>query len=154
MRSDKLFLFGILLLMVSSFVIAEDSKIEIPALEDLCKMAENGVNQVIGQKIPEGIPYQDEVFNLYKGENTSIGSLTIVEGEITNLSCGENDEPTFNIYIEGDDTIKDIIEADDKLAAYKEKKSNDEIRIEGATFTKSIKQFFVNIGITIASWFS
>lgn len=108
--------------------------------------------EVVGQEIPSQIPYSNEVFEIFFQE-TLFGSITLEEKIITDLSCSENNESTYEIWIKDSSVIEDIANSENPLEELNKKLSNEEIDIKGKTFGKKIKLFFTKIILKIASWF-
>ncbi len=103
--------------------------------------------------IPSFVPYTNEVFNFYIGEEF-FAEIVLEEKQVKEAFCEVNEERTYDVYIKDIQTIKDISDSENPLDEYHSKKSAGEIQIKGATFGKSVKQFFVNIGLKIVGWFN
>lgn len=137
-------------LLFITFILSFVSAIEIDDLGKLCS-----TSGVAGKELPSAVPFSNEIFNLYTGENSSVilGSLKIENKKIKSLDCKENENVTMTIYIKDKKTINDILNSEDMLESYLDKKSSGELIIKGASFSKKTKLFFANIGARIASWF-
>ena len=103
--------------------------------------------------LPSFIPYTNEIFNVYLEDNFLVG-ITLEEKKLTEIFCEEKEEKTYDIKIKNEQTIRDIVKSENQLDEFLNKKSSGEIEIKGATFGKNFKQFFVNMGLKIASWFN
>ena len=126
-----------MLLLVSvffmSFAFAEDIKIA-----DLCKE-----ESVVGVKVPSGVPFSNEVFNVYlAGE--SVGSIILTQKKIASVSCDEHDKPTYNIMIESEDVVKTIIASEDMIDEYHKQRKSGALEIDAVGFFRTIKLGFIN----------
>ncbi|HIG95087.1 MAG: hypothetical protein QT05_C0046G0003 [archaeon GW2011_AR13] len=149
---NKIICFGIFFVLSFSLISAQD--FELSSLKDLCSQSEKINNEIANTELPSGVPYKNEIFNLYEGEETYIASLVIKENKIESFGCEMNENPTYNIYIKDVQTLKEIIESNAPLKIFNEKKSNGDIQIKGVTAGKKFKQFWINFGLKIAGWFS
>ena len=172
-RSISLFLIFSLMLISFTFALDVPENIEVPEnvsdemIEELydqyflpgqfeseyCLLIEPYTQEIIGQEIPKQVPFTTEVFSLYLAEEP-VASLFIEDKVIKDLICGSvSEDTTYNIYISSLDLISEVDENTNPIDFYKEKRKSGEIQIKAVGFGRSIKLFFLNIGIDIASWF-
>jgi hypothetical protein len=104
-------------------------------------------------EIPSYVPYKNEIFNFYLIAENINGSLVVEDGKIISIACVENENVTYNVYIDNFQTIEEIGDAEDFLGKYNEKIANNQIEIKGATFGKKMKLVFTKIALKVASWF-
>lgn len=122
-----------------------------------CEMIKQfGGDDVVGSEIPEQIPFKNEIVSLYLDEKF-VGSIVIEDSYIKDYSCEDNLKSTYNVFVTKE-TIIDITKLDTSnissiIDFYKEKKASGDLKIKGVGFGKSFKFFFLNIGISVASWF-
>jgi hypothetical protein len=117
-----------------------------------CSTFESGKSEIIGTEIPEQIPYSNEIFNIYIGDEI-FGNIVIIESIISDISCTENENRTYDIYIKDYSVLTSFGETDDTFGMFQEKLKNKEIEIKGVSFGKKTKMFFTKIGLKIAGWF-
>ena len=120
-----------------------------------CSLIKPIINSEISNfEIPEKIPFQNEVFNIYFDNNFLI-SLNLVDGKFGNITCEESEDVTYDIYIKKE-LILIIIEEKDNinpLDFYHENRKNGNFDIKPIGFKNKIKFGFINFGLKIASWF-
>lgn len=92
-----------------------------------------------GKHIPKGMPYSNEVMNIYTLEEEIVGNLIIKDKTMETVTCTENNKPTFKVYIKDLKTAEDIFNSDNRIDAFKNKLSDKEIIIKGVKFFKKIK---------------
>lgn len=138
MSSKKMFLIiGIFLLIFAS--------VGAVAVNDFsCQNLVQYKSLAIGQDLPDEAPFTDEIINIYLSEEI-YGNLQIENKTVSGFDCTENENPSYNIYIESFDTVEDFISSDDFLTTYKEKSNSGEIVVKGVGLGKKIKLFFVKI---------
>jgi hypothetical protein len=146
MRSK--FIFG---LLIGIFFIGFVAPLTNSELNEMsCLLIEQNKADIIGNEIPEKIPFKNEVLNVYlAGE--AFGNLEIKERIILDIGCEESETPSYKIYIK-DYSIFTQFEQGfdlDKLNSM----LGDEIIIKGVGFGKKAKLFFLKIGLKIAGWF-
>lgn len=137
----------LVLLSSAMFVYADEG-------DELCAYLTEDLGVTTGMEIPSYVPYSNEVFNIYTKDGQTVGSVVIEESVVTGISCEETEGATYNIYISGKSTIDDVINSSSKADVIDQKLDDDEIVIEGQTFTKRVKNFFTVLGIEMGSWFS
>lgn len=113
-----------------------------------CSSLELYKDQIIGSKIPDKVPYKNEIINLYVA-NESFGNLVIEEGIVTNFSCEESAENTYNIYIKDYSVLMDFAQGVD-VDKILEKINSGDIIVKGVGFGKKIKWFFSKLAL---KWF-
>jgi len=151
-----MFVISFILLIAMSFVIAipEPELISANVGVDLCNYVFNSISIETGTAVPSAIPYKEERFNIYTLTNSPVGNLILTDGVVESYSCDTIENPTFNVYIEGKDTIDEILGAESMVDELVSKLNSKEIKVEGQTTGKKIKGFFTKIGLNIASWFA
>lgn len=106
--------------------------------------------EIIGIQIPSQVPYKNEIINVYI-KNEIFGNIIVEEKIVTNISCSENQEKTYDVYIKDYQTIFDIIENEDNISTLKSKLENKEIQIKRANMGKKLKWFFSKLAL---NWFN
>lgn len=150
-----LILFGAFVMMVSVVSAIEVNLEGIDLSEINCFYLENYKSEIINQKIPDQIPLQDEILNLYLNESFFMG-ITIENRTITDLNCSPYEENTYDL------NVKDVqalllelqVEEADIFEVILNNLNNGNIEIEGKNFGKQLNWFFINLGLKIFSWFS
>ena len=121
---------------------------------EICDYVVSDTDISVGTTIPFSIPFKNEIFNVYSGEDIVEGTAVIVNGVVDKFECevlSENN--TYDFFVKDKQTIEDIQNSENQLDAFSSA-LGDSITIEGKSFGKKTKLFFINIAITIASWFS
>jgi hypothetical protein len=142
------FIFGILLGIFFIGIVAPLTTSELNEMS--CLIIEQGKGDIIGNEIPEKVPFKNEILNVYLAEE-SFGFLKINESIVSDIGCGENENPTYEIYIKDYSVFTkfeqgfDIDKLDSMLG--------DEIIIKGIGFGKKFNLFFIKAGLKITSWF-
>ena len=108
---------------------------------------------MVGQQIPSGVPFQNELVNLMITEEGLEGHIEIVDGKIVAVDCGLSEEATFDLAVKDFETLEEIGQEENPVDAYNEMRKSGEITIEATGFGKKIKLFFTNAIAKIASWF-
>lgn len=106
-------------------------------------------------EIPEGIPFSDDVFDVYVDEDFFV-SLELVDKKLVAIECDVSDEVSYSVYVRSSliDSITSGELDEDVVGFYNDKKKSGEIKIEAAGFGKRLKLGFINFGLKIAGWFS
>lgn len=113
-----------------------------------CQAFKIGSKNIIGQEIPNKIPYKNEIFNLYISKDF-FASIKIYDGKISAFECDESLKQTYNIYIEEYSDLLDFANGFN-IDTLNKKIKNEEIVVEGVGFFKKIKWFFSKIALR---WF-
>lgn len=142
-------IFGLLLLISIGFVMAEDFTFEQMECQSILQYK----SEIIGIEIPEEVPLNSEIINLYLSENI-YGHIVLENKVVEDFDCTENEEATYDVFIKDEQTLWDIYEAEDVADMMLEKFSNKEIKLKGKTFSNKIKAVFARIGLKIFSWFN
>ncbi|NQV08576.1 hypothetical protein HQ529_01845 [Candidatus Woesearchaeota archaeon] len=121
--------------------------------EDMCDYIITEADSYDEITVPGGIPYNNEIMNVYLMSEEPVGSFIIEEKIVTEYNCSLMDVPTYNIYVEDVQTIKDINDAESPLDELNNKIKNKEIVVQGINFSKKFKFFFTKAAIRIGSWF-
>ena len=122
-------------------------------IDSYCPLVESYKSNIVGQEIPKQIPFTTEVFSLYIAKEP-IASVFLEDKKVSDLICGSvAEDTTYNIYVSSLDLINEVDENTNPLDFYKEKRKSGEIQIKAVGFGKTIKLFFLDIGVDIASWF-
>jgi len=108
-------------------------------------MCEFMKNEVEGKGLPGGIPYSNEVVNVYTLEEEKVGCIVLKDKKFNSVECSVQDEPTYNAYVKDLKTFEDIKASDDKIAEFKAKLSSKDIVLKGESIGKKIKLFFTKI---------
>lgn len=114
------------------------------AAEDMCKYLKD---ETAGKSIPDSIPYKTEVANVYTLDGKAVASITLNNKAFGTVECSESVKPTLRVYVKDLQTMKDIKDADDKVATFKQKMSDKDIKIKAVGFGKKIKLFFGKIAL-------
>lgn len=126
----------------------------VVSANEICEYIIEEKDVTIGKTLPSFLPYKNEVFIAYQNENV-IGHVQLKDGVITSINCNNtNETATYTVTVKDLQTVKDVFESNNTADIFNEKQSNDDIIVKGETFTKSVKLFFTNVGIKIASWFT
>lgn len=136
------------------FIFLSVSLISADVHEDFSQFCQNvNLSMFEDFNVPSFVPYQDEIFNFYIIEENLSGSFEISKGKVTSLSCEENGNMTYNVYIDKFSTIEEISESENSFGTYNEKVASGQIEIKGATFGKRLKIAFTEFVLKIISWF-
>ena len=100
-------------------------------------------DSVVGMELPGGVPFSNEVFNIYLADEI-VGSIVLKDKKIDSVSCDEDDDSTYNVYVESEDVVDDIMAADDKIDEYNKKRRDGSLRIDAVGFFRTIKLGFMN----------
>lgn len=115
------------------------------AQEDVtCITLESERDSIVGTELPDKVPFKNEIMNVYIGEEV-YGSLEISKGIVIDFSCLENENPTYGVYVNSQETVNYIATSEDILEAYEEKSASGELAIKGFGFGKKIKLAFVKL---------
>ena len=142
------FLAVVTVLLFSSLL----SSFEIKNQSEICNGIENLSPTLVGQIIPSQIPFSNEILNIYI-ENNLTGSLKIEDHMVVEISCNLNENATYNVKMGNVSKFQNIDENMSVIDLVNEKLSNGEIQIEGLSFGKNMKLFFLKIGLKIIGWF-
>lgn len=112
-----------------------------------------GQDGLIGFEMPSYIPYSTEVFHIYYQDDAPLGFIELVDKKIVGADCEIQGEPTFVVYVKEDETLLNIVNAENPLDAFNDARANGDIVIKGVTFGKKVKGFFTNLAASMASWF-
>jgi hypothetical protein len=108
------------------FINAEESfDVSQISCDDFIKLIDIQFKSV---QLPEQVPFSNEVINLYIDEKY-MGSVSIENKSIEDVSCSNEDNATFNVYVNSD-IFSEINDNTNYLEFYNEKKSSGDIRIE------------------------
>ncbi len=141
------FLFGVLLFrLVSPLTNFEINQIG-------CSAFEIEKAKIIGTEIPKQIPYGNELFNIYIGEEV-LGYIEITDSIISDFGCVENENETYRVYIKDYSVLGSFGETADPFEMLQDKLKSKEIEIKGIGFSKKTKMFFTKIGLKIFGWFN
>jgi len=142
------FIFAAFLLFFLLGIVAPFTTSELNEMS--CLIIEQSKRDIIGNEIPEKVPFKNEILNVYLAEE-SFGYLEINESIISDIGCEENENPSYEIYIKDYSVFTQFEKGFDldKLNSM----LGDEIIIKGVGIGKKFKLFFVKIGLKVASWF-
>ena len=126
-------MFAILLVLCVGFAVAIDFN-----ASDFC-------NEEISEEfvLPNKVPFSDEVVNVYLADE-SIGYIVLEDKVIESYGCGENEKPTYKIFVRDEKVIDDILDAEDKVGEYNKQRGDGGLRIEAVGFWRGAKLFFIN----------
>jgi len=112
---------------------------------------ENMENEFV---IPNGIPFGDDVLDVYVGEDFVV-SFELVEKKLSGVSCEASEDVGYNVYI-SEKLVGDISEGklEMSIGLYNELMDSGDLRIDAVGFGNSVKLGFINFGLWVASWFS
>ncbi len=105
-------------------------------------------------QVPKGIPFNNEVFNIYTLDGQTVGHIEIQKKQVASISCETSEKPTYDIKIKETQTIKDILASEKPIDELNSKIKNKEIILEGQSSGKKLKGFFTKIGLKLAGWFN
>ena len=114
-----------------------------------CSQIELYKEKIINYKIPDKMPYKDEIFNIYL-EKKEFVSISIEKGTIVNFSCEMNENFTYNIMVDNYQTINDFTN-NLSIELLNQKISDKNIEIKGKSVGKKLKWFFSKFAL---KWFS
>jgi hypothetical protein len=103
-------------------------------------------DEAIGKPLPEKAPFTDEIINIYLSEET-YGNLEIENKTIKDFLCNENENATYQIFVQNEKVVEDFLNSEDILETYQNKTDSGEIEIKGIGLGKKIKLFFVKIAL-------
>ena len=133
----------IILLIVFSFLfVSFANAIDISD----CSSLEQYKSEILGQQIPDKVPFANEIINIYVGEQI-LGNIQIEEKKIKDFACAENEDATYKVEIIDYVVLNDFTSADNFLEVYQEKTKSGEIEVKGIGFGKKIKLGFVKIAL-------
>ena len=155
----KIFLFGLIALVLAGFVLAEmpdlDSMSNKELIDSFCTALNNGEIAVPDDFIIPGyIPFKNERVIVKDRANTFNVGLIVSDGKIVNLSCSAIENPTYYLIFSNLNVVKGLATADDPIKELKKDIDNKDVIIEGIGFTKKVKAFFAKLGFKIFSWFA
>lgn len=117
------------------------------------------VDNYSGYILPDSIPFDDEVFDVYvffKNDSSSefLISVNLENKRIVGFGCDENIEASYRFYVSDSLLESDFSGYEDDFADFyiKNKKSGN-IRIEAVGFGDKIKLGLINFGIWVSSFF-
>lgn len=116
--------------------------------ELVCQLVSLYSNKIVGQEIPKNLPYKNEVFNIY-ASNESLGSVVITNGKINSISCDNNKNWTYDIYVKNYSVLSDFSNGFDAKVLSNDI-NNGSIIIKSSNFGKAIKLFFSKLFL---KWF-
>ncbi len=149
----RVLLMMMLFTLVTTSVVALDID-DLKYLDaDTCEELLEQLN-VLGEQVPNGVPFQDELINLKITELNITGNVKIVDGKVVGFECGVSENSTYDLELENLSAINDIILDEDPVGTYLELKDSGAITLEAHTFGGKIKLFFANIVANVVSWFS
>ena len=103
---------------------------------------------VIGTEIPSKLPYKNEKFDLYVNNNF-MGKIVIQNGNVTDFSCSNQQDRTYDIYVRDFSVLLSFSNGFD-VNTFKQKLNSGEIVVKGVGFGKKIKWFFSKLAL---KWF-
>jgi len=104
--------------------------------------------------IPDGIPFGDDVFDVYVGDEFVV-SFELKEKKLSGVGCEVSEDVGYNVYI-SEKLVGDINEGKLVMSVdlYNELKDSGDLKIDAVGFGNSVKLGFVNFGLWVAGWFS
>lgn len=145
----KIFIFLSIIILSMSFVFAQN----ITFKQGECMTILPYKDNIVGLELPNQIPLSTEIINIYIGEE-NYGFVSIKDKKINDFNCLENKNATYELLIENDNSVKEILEADSPIDSFLEKLNSKEINLKGRDFGKKIKAGFLKFGLRIFSWFN
>ena len=124
-----------------------------PKDEKTCEYLIEKMKLKEGKVLPTGLPYQNEVFNIYTQDKRIIGSVSIEDGAIVSFGCDLGENPTYKVYIKEKKVIDSIFDAKSQIDGYNEAKRKGLIKIVGVTLRKKVKQKFIGVMLSMIGWF-
>ena len=94
--------------------------------------------------LPNKAPFSNEVVNVYLLEE-SIGYVVLKDKKIESYGCGENEGPTYKIFIESEEVVEKILDSENMINEYNEQRAEGGLRVEGVGAWRSVKLFFINL---------
>ena len=95
-------------------------------------------------EFPEKAPFSNEVANIYLVEE-SVGYIVLKDKEIESYGCGENEKPTYKIFIRDEQVVEEMMEADDVIDEYNKRRGDGGLKVEAVGFFRNVKLFFINL---------
>jgi len=112
------------------------------------KIMENG----LGIKIPSGVPFSDEIFEV-SVDSEVFGYFEFRNKGLFGFFCEEVKGVTYLVDLNSSLLNVDFEEVEDFVGFYNEKKKSGEIVIKGVSFGKKFKLGVLNFGAKILGWF-
>lgn len=120
------------------------------ALENTdCSKLEDEKLLIVGQTLPEKIPFTNETINVYV-EDKIFASLTLENKVVLDFSCVGSGKATYEIRLKSFEVVSDFIESEDFIETYKEKSDSEELIVKGITLGKKVKLFFIKFFLKFA----
>lgn len=119
----------------------------------LCEMLrETQDSKIIGQQIPDKIPFKNEIINIYISEEI-FGYVVLNNSYVDEFNCSVNLDQTYDVFIKDYNIIGEIQESKDPVNLLNEKIKSGDVEIKGYGFVKKVKLGIVKLGLKVASWF-
>lgn len=138
-----------------SKILADENGSVLMEFSDKVSLCQDFMSQdgLIGFEMPSFVPYNTEVFHIYYQNDAPFGFVELVNKKIVGAGCDIQGKPTFVVYVKDDETLLNIVNAENPLDAFNKARSDGDIVIKGVTFGKKVKGFFTNVLASVASWF-
>jgi len=140
-----LILLVVLPLSVSAFLFQ-------PLSKQVCVFVQQQLEVEEEYKIPNNIPFTNEIANLYLGEKI-IGHVVLSKKYVEAFECTEHENPTYNVYFRSIFTLKDLTEAESHSEIINEQIESGEIIVEPKTFGRKIDWFIGKLRLKMDLWF-
>ena len=152
MKNGFLFIVSFLLI-IWGFGLLQAAQINGKEIPLTCQNVELTKGTFLGGEIPSFIPYQNEIFNMYLG-NESFGHLSIEGGVLSDFSCEKSEDATYELIISNENIFENLNSNSSVVDTLNEKIKSKEIEINGLSFGKKAKWFFTKIALSVVGWFS
>ena len=119
----------------------------------LCELLkETQSSKIIGQQIPDKVPFKNEIINVYIGGEI-FGYVLLNNSYVDEFNCSKNLKPTYDIFIKDYNVIGEFQESNDVITLLQEKIKSEEIEIKGYGLVKKVKLSIMKVGLKVVSWF-
>ncbi len=109
---------------------------------------------IVGEEIPDAMPFQDELVNLKIRELNLTGNIEIENGHVVGVNCGASVNSTYSLEVDNLSAINDIVLDEDPVDAYLEMKESGAISVEATGFGPKLKLLLANMVATVVNWFN
>ncbi len=108
---------------------------------------------LLGEQVPDGVPFQNELVNLKINELNLTGNIQVVNGTIVGVDCGLSNNSTYALELENLSNINDLVLSDDPVATYLQLKDEGAVKVEATGFARKLKLLLANIFAKVLGWF-
>ena len=102
--------------------------------------------------VPGFVPYGNERVNIYDLQNRSVGHVITEDSVVAAVGCQTVDEPTYEVYVQDLATVDRILHSESPLNQLQDEKRARNVRIEGTSLAKRVKQGFTMTAARVLGW--